>query len=331
MNDKREILELISKDFCIFRGNHESIVDYECRLIYSLIGYMGYSALWDESDTDDGTVSIVLFKSKIKEALEAYQAIFPKIEGRFNEEISDDIYETLLSSGCIYHSNYRIRACAENAVHFDGITLCRGRVPEGDLCVSGLGTYYRNVGTNDGIDDVLEYFSINRHTLREYYWLLMKNASFSNVQEMTFEYLRTRMLFTNGYWIEKPDSDGVTIARSGAQGNYLYYLVKGTDIKSMCQLPNWMVESGEYRTIANSIMSERGTLPESKYIVDGSIVRLSIGYLYPNEEMSIVKLYSWPADYIDKSKDYNRVFSYDVFFRIKSLFESIGYKFVEEK
>lgn len=330
MNDKREILELISNDFCIFKGNHESVTDYVCRLVYSMIGHMGYSALWDGFDANVDNVSIAHFKARIDDALEAYQTVFPEIQGMYSDEISDEIYKAFLVSGYIYHSNYRIRPCVQNEIHYDGIALCRGVVPEGDLCVSGLGTYYKSSVEEDSINDVMAYCSINRPKLSEYYQLLMKNASFSDMPEMKLEYLKTQKPFTNGYWIERPDSDGVTIARSGMNGSSLYYLMSDSDTKGMYQLPAWMTESGEYRAIANSIMFEKGTLPVSKYIVDGSIVRLSIGYLYPNEEMSLIKLYSWPADYHDKSGDFNRIFSRDVFFMIKSLFESIGYKFIEE-
>lgn len=331
MNDKREIFNLIANDFCIFRGNHESVVDYECRLIYSMVGHMGYSALWDNFDTNDATVSIAHFKARIDDVLEAYQTVFPEIKGKYTDEISDEIYKVFLSAGYIYHSNYRIRPCVQNEIHYDGIALCRGIVPEGELCISGLGTYYKCSVEEDNINDVMTYFLINRPKLSEYYQLLMENVSFSDVPEMKLEYLKTQKPFSNGYWIERPDSDGVTIARSGMNGSYLYYLMNDRDTKRMYQLPDWMTENGEYRTIANSIMSEKGTLPASKFFIDGAIVRLSIGYLYPNEEMNIIKLYSWPVDYLDKSRDFNRIFSCDVFFLIKSLFESIGYQFVEEK
>lgn len=330
MNDKKEILKLISDDFGIYRGKHESEIDYKCRLVYSMAGYMGYSALWDDSDTDDGTVSINHFKSRIEDSLEAYQALFPELNGRFSSEISDEIYNVFVASGYIYHSNYRIRPCIEKEVNTEGIILCRGRIPEGNMRVSGLGSYYFSNRECESKDDIRDFFSIDVTTLKEYYHLLMKNTSFSDTPEMPFEYLRTQGPFTNGYWIEKPDTDGVTIARSGRKGSYLYYLIEA-DSKTMYQLPGWMTENGEYRTISNCILLEKGTLPESRYVVDDGIVHLSIGYLFPNKEMNIIKLYGWPSDYLDKSNDFKRVFSYDVFIKIKDLFESIGYKFAEEK
>ena len=331
MNNIKDILNLISNDFGIFRGNHESETDYEWRLIYSMTGQMGYASLWDNLGTEEGDVSITHFKARINDTLEAYQSVFSEINGKYADEISDEIYNIFFSSGYLYHSNYRIRPCIEKEVHYDGIVLCRGVVPKENVCVSGLGTFYKDNEKKDSIENVLTYLSFNRPILSKYYQLLVKNALFSKAPQMKFEYLRTKKPFTSGYWIDEPDSEGITIARSGMNGNYLYYLMNGEKNQNMYQLPAGMTDGGEYRAIANSIISEKRNLPASKYIVDGAIVRLLIEYLYPNEEMNLIKLYSWPGDYIDKSKDFYRVFSCDVFFVIKKIFEYIGYKFVEEK
>ena len=60
------LIEKIGEDFHILRGDGEKELDYILRLIYSLLGQMGYASLWDVEEDDAGKyVSITHYKHRM--------------------------------------------------------------------------------------------------------------------------------------------------------------------------------------------------------------------------------------------------------------------------
>lgn len=146
------------------------------------------------------------------------------------------------------------------------------------------------------------------------------------------QYLRTVPPFNRGYWVDKPDTSGeISIARTGFPGGRIYYLYQthGTKLQ-VSQLPGWQTENYNYRSLAVGNLYTRKVLPETVYSVDGELVTLKIGYLYPPAEMNLIKLYSWPLSYSGFPHDFNRTMNRDVFEELRYFFEQLGYSFKEE-
>ena len=66
------------------------------------------------------------------------------------------------------------------------------------------------------------------------------------------------------------------------------------------------------------------------YHIDGELVTLRIGYLFPPDELNLIKLYSWPLSYIAFPHDFSRMMVREVFEELRVFFEFRGYCFKEE-
>lgn len=66
----------IADEFHILKGKEETEEVWKCRVIYSLLGRMGYASLWDTVD-DLKSVSTVHFKRRIRTILEIYMEMYP--------------------------------------------------------------------------------------------------------------------------------------------------------------------------------------------------------------------------------------------------------------
>ena len=111
----------------------------------------------------------------------------------------------------------------------------------------------------------------------------------------------------------------------------LYYLYQQQNGKILVsQLPYWMVEKHRYRRLAAGCLRSFGTLPATKYHMDGNVVHIQIGYLFPPEELAFVKLYSWQESYYSIPSDFSRIMDKKIFFAIKEILEETGFEFIEE-
>ena len=96
--------------------------------------------------------------------------------------------------------------------------------------------------------------------------------------------------------MDKPDTNGmVSILRTGMKGAQLYYLYRYSGAAmEVSQLPQWQVESYNYRSLACACLSAYGTLPPMEVFEDGALVHVHMNYLLPPPELEFLKLYSWP-------------------------------------
>jgi len=334
MNEYYNLIDKIAEEFYIVKGDMEDSCSYIARVIYSLLGRMGYASLWDIDETEDQEfVSITHFKHRIRNVLKSYCDIYPEIQYMFSDvdqlskEIVDDIY---IQTGVIYHKSKRITPSMENASTVKNITFTRGKKLSEKQYVSGVGTYKKATFANNNFEDVRRMFQLQNGKIYDYWQSVLKNIQWRQLEEIIdLEYLRMNPPLTSGYWVNSPSKNIVSFARTKDGGSCNYYIYKYIDKMMIYQLPAWMVDNYEYRSLSNGCLLAAGKLPKSTYKVDGSIVRLNIGYLYPLAELNFLKLYSWPIRYTDFPNNFTRVLSIDVFFAIKAIFETMGYEFME--
>lgn len=336
MTDYFELLKSISQEFNIKRGTHEDELSWMARVIYSFLGQTGYSSLWDIQE-DLQPASITHFKARIEKALESIIDIYPEMISAFSlgyEQQSEEIYQILKDSGVVYHSPYRLIVPPRKTGIGVNNTYIRGNSLSEKRWVSGLGCYYPLRPAQDANSISLsEMFQLQKPTLTDIWKSVLSQAQWTTyIGSTDFEYLRLRPPFRSGYWTEAPDYDGtISLARQRIPGSDLYYLYKqDNNTIYFSQLPAWMTSDNDYRALSNACLSTQKTLPPTSYKIDGDIVFLHIDYLYPPEEMNVIRLYSWPNTYINYPHNFNRVMTTSVFYDIRHVLEMSGYQFVEE-
>ena len=206
----------------------------------------------------------------------------------------------------------------------NGIKFMRGVTPERRVHMSGAGFYLPSTNGNSS-GDVGEMFAIPNRTLSDEWNEMIRRAHWK-VERLPddAEYLNTTPIFGQKYWKHQPERDGsISIARV-EKACYLYR--SDGNIFECSQLPTWR----NNRAMQNACLASRGTLPSSRYTIDGAIVWLKLDYLPSPAEMDLLKLYSWAQQFVDRFNSFNRVVDTDIFFALKIIFERRGYQFIEE-
>ena len=325
----------IADEFHILKGKEETEEVWKCRVIYSLLGRMGYASLWDTVD-DLKSVSTVHFKRRIRTILEIYMEMYPEIKrfyGDESEDISNEIYNIFKDTGNIYCQPYEVSPAMPCISESSGIFFTRGLSLEQSQYISGIGSYLNTPLALIKTIKPKNMFQIQENTLSVQWKSLISNALWKPMpEELGLEYLRIKPPFTNGYWNSMPDLSGSpSLARTKRIENRIYYLYRKEESKLLVsQLPEWMTTDYNYRAISNSCLASAGCLPETLYHIDEEIVTIRINYLFPPPELNFLKLYSWPTSYVKLPHDFRRIFQRSVFWAVKNIFESIGYRFTEE-
>ena len=336
MTDYFELLKTIADEFNIKQGNSESEVSWMARVVYSYLGQVGYSSLWDIQE-DLLPPTITHFKTRIEKSLESILDIYPELIGVFSMDStqqSDEIYKIFLDSGNVYHQPNRLSVPAPQYGVGKNNHYLRGNPISEKRCISGLGSY-NPISQSEGIQTVpiAFFFQLMEKSLGDTWKDIISNAHWVNADETRgMQYLLTKPPYKSSYWTNIPDLAGeISLARQGLPGSYLYYLYRAVGRRTtFSQLPLWMTKEGNYRILSNACLHARGTLLPTYYKLDGEIVYLRFGYLLPLEEMNFVRLYSWPTIFVAYPHDFSRVMARSVFEDLRTILEETGFQFQEE-
>lgn len=335
MNKYDSLILKIGNEYYIKKGKTESVNDWKVRIIYSLLGRMALASLFD--DIDGEMMSITHMKKRISNVFDSYKAMYPELSGCLPKDannLSDEIYDIYSHTGAFYHMPNRIIASCKTEDNINGMILTRGYELDIRQGVCGLGTYLKP-------DDALytqpykNIFHLEMTHLKDRWLSWTQSAEWKEFKvEGDTEYLRIEPPFSRGYWVNKPNMDRkISILRTGVKGNKLYYLymVDEDGRLLVSQLPRWLVENYNYRSLANACLFQEGVLPPVTFRYDGDLVFLKFGYLPPPAELYLWKLYTWPTSILELPKDFSRVCTRYVFENIAELLKLQGYKFIEEK
>ena len=331
--------ELISRaalDLGIGKAPGHSDSDWKSRTIYSMAGRVGLCSLWDK--LEEGTVSITHFRKAIERELTYLLRVYVECKPVFPEDVSDLSEEFLniyTKCGYIYHSPFKIHPAIHKSAVVGNIEFLRGAFIDIPCKMSGLGLY-RNSKTNnknhDNILSTLEMFHICQTSIMEYGKCIISRAVWNEFSYSgRIEYLKTTGSLKQGYWSQEPEkSKEVSILRAGERGQQIYYLYYYDGNKCYASmLQPWCAENGEYRKIALYIIMKNRELAIIEYHINGLIVEIKQNYLLPPDELSFIKLYSWPSSISNVPSDFNRIMNKEVFISIKAILEIIGYTFKE--
>lgn len=331
MNKYNGLLSAVAHKYYIHKGTQEPENDWKTRLVYSICGMMAYASLWDNSAEEP--ISIVYLKRKVRSMLANYKSMYPELSGCLpyvSEELEDEIADQFLIAGVVYHRPNRIAPSMKHEESFSNILFQRGIALDSISCVSGIGFYSKHDKVMNP-ERIKAMFGLEQENLQILWRVTLSSASWKSnpLFEYGTEYLRLKPPFSQGYWVNKPDTTGtVSILRTGMQGAQLYYLYRysGTTIE-VSSLPQWQVESYNYRSLACACLSTYGTLPPIEYFEDGAIVHIRINYLLPPRELEFLKLYSWPEICTSLPCNFRRKLSTEVFTAIKNVLSDEGYEF----
>lgn len=331
MNKYNGLLSAVAHKYHIRKGTQETENDWKTRLVYSICGMMAYASLWDISEEEP--ISIVHLKRKVRSMLANYKSMYPELSGSLpyvSEELEGEIANLFLNTGVVYHRPNRIAPSIKREEPFCGILFQRGIASDSISCVSGIGFYSKqDDGTNP--NGIKAMFGLEQENLQVLWRTTLSTASWKSNPLFGYstEYLRLKPPFSQGYWVNKPDTTGMaSILRTGIKGSQLYYLYRysGTSIE-VSPLPQWQVESYNYRSLACACLLTYGTLPPIEYFEDGSLVHIRINYLLPPRELDFLKLYSWPEVCTSLPCNFRRKLSTEVFTAIKDILSDEGYEF----
>lgn len=331
MNKYNGLLSTVAHKHHIHKGTQETENDWKIRLVYSICGIMAYASLWDNSEEEP--ISILHLKRKIRSMLASYKSMYPELSGSLpyvSDELEDEIADQFLSTGVVYHRPNRIAPSMKHEEPFSDILFQRGIALDSISCVSGIGFYSKQTSATNP-DGVKAMFGLEHETLQALWRAMLSAASWKADLsfEQNTEYLRLNPPFSQGYWVNKPDTTGTaSILRTGMKGSQLYYLYRHSDAAiEVSPLPQWQVESYNYRSLACACLSTYGTLPPIEYFGDGALVHVRMNYLLPPRELAFLKLYSWPETCTSFPSNFRRKLSTEVFAAIKNILSDEGYEF----
>ena len=344
MNQYDGLLKQISSEFHISKGEREKEDSWKARIIYSLLGQIALSSLFDSPEysfseqEQNETVSEIQMKNKISEILNSYISIYPEMRTLMPLDATDlymEIKGVYIKTGVVYHEPYRFVMAAETYADCGGIRFTRGYPLETSQKISGLGSYQSSepVDQNDGVSMLTDMFQLNELPLLKQWEVLISQAHWRNtiLEDGNTEYLLMDPPFTRGYWSIRPNTSGkISILRTGLPGSHIYYLYYYQDGQLfVSQLPGWQCEEHEYRTLSNACLKTYKTLPPTKYDYDGDIVHMRFEYLPPPAELNLWKLYTWPESLLSLPSDFNRICARGVFDVLRDIMETQGYIFEE--
>lgn len=331
MNKYNGLLSTVAHKYHIYKGTQETENDWKTRIVYSICGMMAYASLWDNSD--EGSISIVHLKRKVHNMFANYKSLYPELSSSLpyvSEELEDEIANQFLSTGVVYHCPNRIALSMKHEEPFCDIIFQRGIAIDSISCISGIGLYSKQNGVTNS-DRAKTMFGLEHETLQAFWGATLSTVSWGTdlLFDQNTEYLRLKPPFSQGYWVNRPDTTGtVSILRTGMKGSQLYYLYRYSDATiEVSPLPQWQVESYNYISLACACLSTCGTLPPIEYFEDGALVHVRMNYLLPPHELEFLKLYSWPETCTSLPSNFRRKLSTEVFTAIKNVLSDAGYEF----
>lgn len=330
MNKYDRLLLLISQQYNIYKGKQETENSWKMRLIYSICGMMAYASLWDNLEEP---ISIVHLKRRINRTLSNYQLMYPEISNispQNSKILEDEIEDLFLKAGLVYKSPNKIAPSIKREELFENILFQRGISVDNISYVSGCGFYSKQEGTTS-TSNIRSMFDLEQENLYTLWHKILSTASWkSNILfDNNIEYLRLQPPFSQGYWTNKPDTtSNISILRTGPDYYKVYYLYRyNGSILEVSQLPQWQVESYNYRALACACLYVYKTLPSINYYEDGDLVHIHMNYLLPPHELEFLKLYSWPETFTSLPCNFRRQLSKEIFTAIKNILSEQGYTF----
>ena len=327
-------IDIMANQLGILKDVSEKHEEWLCRVLYSVIGRMILSLLWNYND--EGEVTVRSIRYKTKELISAFERCCPEIKNIYNyemnsDEFSDIILDSMYNAGFLYHKEGYYRPAMRKDFDFKGVVFHRGIYITKPCFISGLGPY----------SIVDEYLDCSGYEIsvkpEEVLDKLIKSAVWEEYKAKKYEieYLRVENFKNNKYWCSYiSDSSEYSLARTinNIYGMKRYYLIrKVSGIRYITELPQWVSLYRNFTLLSTAILKKNKTLPQITLVQKDTIVHVRVGYrLFPEIENFLMG-YSWPLEYKKESINFQRVISKSIYQVVKQTLKNAGYDVIEVK
>lgn len=338
-----DVLTQISRNLAIKRGQTESLDAWYSRLIYSALGKIALSSLWDSDEVSDLT-SVQHFKSSIIKCHPHYLGLLSTGADYLREPLllADEIYQIYLDTGFLYHKPQHLAPAISSSVQTGKLILLRGSNPLQSSPMSGLGEYtVEPTQTTRYYNNLSEMYRLHLPFVD----LLAECVQSANWQTAFFPEDAEFLSHTNfriSYWMKKEDKNTtLSLMRVPLEVGHTYYLYrKQQGIWQWNQLPSWRTnlfwgqrEVPEWLALATGILLYNDKFPPIYTSFDGNLVTVICPYLLPPAEEAFFKLYSWPMPDTGLNTFKQRIvrqMAAPLYLLFKAVMEHIGYRFEED-
>ncbi|MDD6549081.1 hypothetical protein [Blautia massiliensis (ex Durand et al. 2017)] len=336
MVQKVNIVNQMADDMQIEPNSGEKPQAYARRVIYSALGEYALTAFLD-CPIENGIIPVQHITGRMTKFYENLKSVdenlwgLPK-DGTVLFKRIQSIYE---ENGFFYiNSIYRKAAPLKSAQISEEMCLIREIGTHMGLYHSGIGFYKHRRATK--LPCALEnLFHLPKESPLDVWKQVCNKAVWQESQLQNFtEYLCDRPYQGKKYWKSSPTNNGISILRTGEKGKQLYYLYRMTENGMLIsRLPEMYGDNGGYRRLATGLYMEKGTYLSHDVVIQDKTIILHQNYLLPTDELRLLKLYSWPIDYVvpkdQKMVDFNLEIEKSLYRSLTPFFEGLGYRFNE--
>ena len=324
---ENSLLREIVRDLNIYKGDQESDSQWKWRIIYSAGGRTFLTALWDGMISDEDCVSIQHAKHRALSAAEVLVDAFLNVEVNVMKPAVDAIAEIYVDTGHVYHLQNKYAPSISQSEQLSNVCFRRGIQAYENVRMSGIGPYLLHAREETDIKAIMKLYHIPQMSLKDQFLALTNGIKWREAPlSKDYQFLRTKPIFENGYWVRQPDINmPVSLLKIENEGTplYMYYKYDGEKLL-VDDIPHWRLDKGYFR-LANAILAEYGTRPEISFWGDGEITHVYTNYILPYEEDRLFKLYSWPCDLGSCEDPFHRIMEHTVSGAFAVLFKAIGY------
>lgn len=315
---------------------------WKFQLIYSVAGKMALASLWDEQMGESGGVKESHVNKRIREIIETYSDMLSSIQSeiiRSTNVLMKEIVQIYLQTGYFYKKGDLFVPSPEKLCGNEMVQLKRFSLFDEEWRMGGLGAYRRQAA-NGRISPGM-VFGWGNQTWQGRLKELMESEEWEplNAQEARWEYAAPVLNRKEFQWkTVPPEKDIFFMRRKHKEYDYALGKARGSKIV-IKKIPQWYVQPfREGESIADRlyeigiwICAGENKLPKHRGIVMNDMVKVSLAYELPTEEMNFFKLYSWPANIEISHWDHERIMPVPVFTLFEKEMETVGAAFSIEQ
>ena len=341
MTQNNYLLTRIAEAYDIKQGLEEDPLSYKARIIYSAIGEAAFASLFD--DNGEGYApSVVHVKRKVCSLLQDYKVLYSECVGWLThdgEELAEEIYWLYRSSGIIYHEPNHVSPAYKASARAGNVVFTRAYSPGQKQKRSGLGTY-TVIQLDTYTTDLYKLYHLDMDNLVQIWEKCIDQAVWVPASfEGPVEYLNVPSQKSKGYWVDRVnDTVNISMCRTGVKGAHIYYLCRKENGRLVVSpLAQWKTEyplneannTENHRLYTNACLAYYHKLPPSRFLLEGDIVRINVGYLMPPAERYFLNLYSWPESQVSLPYNFKRICSRQIFNAVREVLSPLGFVFIE--
>lgn len=325
---RHELLQEIQHSLNLKQGQGESEESYNFRSIYSALGKLTLSSLYDhQSNEEQKAVSDVRLQTKMNQILEGYQRLFPEYHELLVPELWKEIKDRYLKMGFIIKTKYYSQPTFKQVENFKKVIFVRGAASGEKMEMSGLGTFLSG-GKEGELADFRTMFRLQEVNFSNLYHHYSKQNFTEKRTEILKDasFLQVPYRLNKAWWTDEFNQQiPLNLVRTNNFGVKNYFL---DNQERMLSLPTEVMADRGYNGLRLAILQHHGQRLIFKYHEAGTIIALGGDFTgVPKNEADFIKIYSWP---MLKNRKYLKnwvLMDKKIFQALKEHLVGLGYEF----